>query len=157
VSERLRIVVLGHPELVVEREIPAVGPPATAHPEVRPLPVAPGDRAAGIRRVEVTVDGWVLRLNVESADRAELRDRVRRAAAAVAVHSREVIRAQIPGRVVRRWVEAGHTVEAGQRLLAIEAMKMENEIRAPRAGVISSIAVEAGQAVELGMELLILD
>ena len=45
-----------------------------------------------------------------------------------------VIKAQIPGRVVRLWVADGDTVEAGQRLLAIEAMKMENEVRAPRAG-----------------------
>jgi len=43
-----------------------------------------------------------------------------------------VITAQIPGRVVRLWVAEGDTVEAGQRLLAIEAMKMENEVRAPR-------------------------
>ena len=50
----------------------------------------------------------------------------------------DVVKAQIPGRVVRLWVEEGDTVEAGQRLLAIEAMKMENEVRAPRAGTVES-------------------
>ena len=43
---------------------------------------------------------------------------------------------------VRLWVAEGDTVEAGQRLLAIEAMKMENEVRAPHAGTVESIAVE---------------
>jgi biotin carboxyl carrier protein len=65
-----------------------------------------------------------------------------------------VVRAQIPGRVVRLWVAEGDTVEAGQRLLAIEAMKMENEVRAPRAGTVESIRVAAGSSVELRDELL---
>ena len=42
----------------------------------------------------------------------------------------------------------------GQRLLAIEAMKMENEVRAPRAGTVESIRVAAGSSVELRDELL---
>ena len=65
-----------------------------------------------------------------------------------------VVKAQIPGRVVRLWVAEGDTVEAGQRLLAIEAMKMENEVRAPRAGTVESIRVAADSSVELGDELL---
>ena len=48
-------------------------------------------------------------------------------------------------------------VQAGERLLAIEAMKMENEVRAPRAGTVVSIRVQVGQPVELGSELLALD
>jgi biotin carboxyl carrier protein len=64
------------------------------------------------------------------------------------------VRAQIPGRVVRVWVADGQAVEQGDRLLAIEAMKMENEIRAPRAGVISGLRVELGQRVEREDELL---
>ena len=47
-------------------------------------------------------------------------------------------------------------VEAGQRLLAIEAMKMENEVRAARAGTVESVAVAVGQTVELGAELVVI-
>jgi biotin carboxyl carrier protein len=58
------------------------------------------------------------------------------------------------GRVVRLWVAEGDTVDAGQRLLAIEAMKMENEVRAPRAGVVASIGVAVDDDVEHGDELV---
>jgi biotin carboxyl carrier protein len=58
--------------------------------------------------------------------------------------------------VARLWVAEGDTVETGQRLLAIDAMKMENEVRAPRSGVVASIAIAVGQTVELGDELLML-
>ena len=51
-------------------------------------------------------------------------------------------------------VSEGDAVEAGQGVIVIEAMKMENEIAAPKAGSVSSIAVEPGQAVEGGAELL---
>jgi acetyl/propionyl-CoA carboxylase alpha subunit len=60
------------------------------------------------------------------------------------------IKAPIPGVVTRVLVEAGATVEPGQPLLILEAMKMENEIRAPRGGTVEQIKVGAGQAVTLG-------
>ena len=103
----------------------------------------------------MTVDGWVLSVGVESASRAMLRERATQAAAATGPTGRAVVKAQIPGRVVRLWVAAGETVEKGQRLLAIEAMKMENEVRSPRAGVVESISAVIGNAVELGDELLV--
>ena len=53
-------------------------------------------------------------------------------------------------------VAVGDGVEAGQRLLSVEAMKMENELRAPRAGTVERIAVGPGQTVELGDTLIVL-
>jgi biotin carboxyl carrier protein len=44
-------------------------------------------------------------------------------------------------------VSVGQAVEVGQPLLALEAMKMENEIRAPRSGIVSTLHVAPGQAV----------
>ena len=67
------------------------------------------------------------------------------------------MKAQIPGRVVRLGVSNGEQVEAGQRLLAIEAMKMENEIRAPHAGTVKAIKVEVGTLVERHGELLTIE
>jgi biotin carboxyl carrier protein len=63
----------------------------------------------------------------------------------------------MPGKVVRVLVNEGDEVEAGQGVVVVEAMKMENEIAAPKAGRISSIAVAAGQAVESGAELLVIE
>ncbi len=53
-------------------------------------------------------------------------------------------------------VEAGDTVVAGQRLLAVEAMKMENELRSPRAGTVERVAAAVGQTVELGDPLVVI-
>jgi len=121
---------------------------------VAALPQSPGDRALGRRRYEVIVDGWRFEVTVEGAARAELRDKALRAAADHHVASDATLRAQIPGRIARVWVTEGQHVEQGERLLAIEAMKMENEIRAPYAGSVQSIRVEAGARVEREDELL---
>jgi len=61
----------------------------------------------------------------------------------------------MPGRVVRVIVPEGTPVEAGQGLVVVEAMKMENELRAPRQGRILQIAVREGQAVEAGALLVV--
>ena len=60
----------------------------------------------------------------------------------------------MPGVVTRVMVQAGDTVEKGQPLLAIEAMKMEHVIRAPRAGRIVRIAAAAGEMVKGGVALV---
>jgi biotin carboxyl carrier protein len=57
------------------------------------------------------------------------------------------VKAPIPGLIARVLVESGAAVRAGQALLILEAMKMENEIRAPFDGVVSSISVAGGQSV----------
>jgi pyruvate carboxylase subunit B len=118
------------------------------------LPPRPADRSDGRRRFEVVVDGWRFEATVEPADRAELRERAQRAAAEHHIAAEITLRAQIPGRIARLWVEEGEQVDQGQRLLAIEAMKMENEIRAPQAGVVRAIRVEVGARVEREDELL---
>jgi biotin carboxyl carrier protein len=63
----------------------------------------------------------------------------------------------MPGRVVRLLVAEGDTVEEGQGVIVVEAMKMENEITTPKAGKVSTVAVEAGQNVERGAELLVVE
>ena len=118
------------------------------------LPVGSADRAAGLRRFEVILDGWRFNVSAESATRAELRERVAQEELARHHHAPVMVRAPMTGRVVRLWVAEGDTVDAGQRLLAIEAMKMENEVRAPRAGVVASIGVAVDDDVEHGDELV---
>jgi biotin carboxyl carrier protein len=67
-----------------------------------------------------------------------------------------VVRAPMPGLVVRVEVAVGQRVEAGAGLVVVEAMKMENELRAPRPGVVEAVHVAAGQAVEKGAPLVTL-
>ena len=65
-----------------------------------------------------------------------------------------VVKAMMPGRVVRVLVAKGDAVRKGAGLLILEAMKMENEIAAPADGTVDELFVEAGQTVESGAELL---
>jgi pyruvate carboxylase subunit B len=62
--------------------------------------------------------------------------------------------APMPGLVVRVLVEPGDRVQAGQGVVVIEAMKMENELRAATAGVVRAIPVKAGSPVEKGAVLV---
>lgn len=62
----------------------------------------------------------------------------------------ERVAAYMPGRVVQVLVEVGETVNAGQGILVLEAMKMENEIQAERQGTVRQLFVAAGAAVEGG-------
>lgn len=59
------------------------------------------------------------------------------------------VKAPIPGQINRIVVEAGQRVEAGDTLLILEAMKMENHIVAPVRGIVSSLYVSAGESVML--------
>ena len=59
------------------------------------------------------------------------------------------VRAPIPGLVTQVLVKPNEWVQAGQTLLVLEAMKMENEIKAPSAGQVVTVNVEPGQSVSL--------
>ena len=68
---------------------------------------------------------------------------------------RQQIVAPMPGKVVRVLVHQGDRVEAGQGLLVVEAMKMQNEIRSPKSGAVERLLVVEGQAVNAGETLVI--
>lgn len=65
-------------------------------------------------------------------------------------HGPAEVRATLPGLVVRVAVSAGDVVAAGDALVTVEAMKMQNEIRAPRAGRVANVEVVPGQAIATG-------
>ena len=117
---------------------------------------APVRGPSGAATVEVVVDGWRFELDVEDADRAELRRRATRARDVGTASGPTEIRAIIPGRVAAVRVTAGDTVEAGASLLVVEAMKMQNELRAPRDGVVERVAVGEGETIEHGDLLVVL-
>jgi len=65
--------------------------------------------------------------------------------------------APMPGRIVRVLGEPGQEVEAGQGLVVMEAMKMENELRSPRAGRVAEVHVREWQTVETGALLVVVE
>ena len=65
--------------------------------------------------------------------------------------------APMPGMIVRVAVQVGDTVQAGQGLVVMEAMKMENELRATAAGTVKAVLAQPGTAVEKGALLLELE
>jgi pyruvate carboxylase subunit B len=56
----------------------------------------------------------------------------------------------MPGKVIRLLVKEGETVQAGQGLIVIEAMKMQNEIRSPKSGKVERLLTKEGQTVNVG-------
>jgi len=64
------------------------------------------------------------------------------------------IKAPMPGLVIELKVEEGQEIKAGDPLIILEAMKMENIIKSPREGVIKSILVKKGQSVEKNQILI---
>ncbi len=101
---------------------------------------------------------WVLdiggvRMEVDALDERMRTIRDLTAATAVASGPAPLV-APMPGLVVRVNVAVGDTVSAGQGLVVVEAMKMENELRAGSAGVVSAIHATPGTAVEKGAVLV---
>jgi len=92
----------------------------------------------------VAVNGF--RFEIEVRDRRRWNRQSRGGAHAGA----QDIKAPMPGKVVRVLVAAGDAVEAGQGIVVVEAMKMQNELKAPRAGTVMGLAAKAGATVTAG-------
>jgi len=73
----------------------------------------------------------------------------------VEAEGRQQIVAPMPGKIVRLLVKAGDQVEAGQGLLVVEAMKMQNEIRSPKSGTVERVLAKEGQPVNAGEVLCV--
>jgi biotin carboxyl carrier protein len=123
-------------------------------------------------QLSVRVDGKVVDLTIEgsppevgavaSGHRSYVRvesERMRAAAQAKKSSTSggdKIIKSPMPGRVVKVLVAKGDSVDVGQGLLVLEAMKMENEVRARIAGTVADVHVAAGATVEGGARLLTL-
>ena len=76
---------------------------------------------------------------------------------ALEAEGRQQILAPMPGKIIRVLVQTGEKVEAGQGLLVVEAMKMQNEIRSPKSGTVERLLVKEGQPVNAGEILAWID
>jgi biotin carboxyl carrier protein len=114
----------------------------------------------GGRSLEVTAEetsgGLLLRVNGREfqAEIFDPRSWRRGHGAGIELEGRQQLVAPMPGKIVRVLVAAGEKVSAGQGLLVIEAMKMQNEIRSPKSGTIEKLA-EEGQTVNAGEVLAV--
>ena len=95
----------------------------------------------------VTIEGF--RFEIEARDPR----RFSRKSAGSAGEGVQILASPMPGKVVRILAAPGDTVEAGQGILVIEAMKMQNELKAARAGTVLSIAAKEGATVGAGETL----
>lgn len=100
----------------------------------------------------VDVDGESYTILVEEETRHIIRTR----GGAGAAGGAQTLSAPLPGRITRVAVQSGDAVKAGDTLLVIEAMKMENELRASADGTVAEVRVAAGQTVNAGDVLLVL-
>ncbi|WP_296898782.1 biotin/lipoyl-containing protein [uncultured Megamonas sp.] len=78
------------------------------------------------------------------------------AAAAPAAAGDNTVSAPMPGKIVKLVASVGQAVNAGDVLLILEAMKMQNEITAPVAGTVKSFAVNAGDSVKPGQAMVVI-
>jgi biotin carboxyl carrier protein len=142
---------LGHDRAILETTVDG----AVTRTVVLFGPVRP-DRERGTDVREVVVDGWRIEVEVEPERRAVLRERARRGAGTASRGGPVEVRAIIPGRIVAIAVEPGDAVEAGQQILVVEAMKMQNELRAPREGTVERVGVAVGDTIEVGDLLVVI-
>ncbi|MHB8959921.1 MAG: acyl-CoA carboxylase biotin carboxyl carrier protein subunit [Candidatus Limnocylindrales bacterium] len=117
-------------------------------------PETRGDGGTRIR--EVLVDGFRFLVETEPERIAALRERATKGRAATAHVGPLQVKAIIPGKVVAISVSIGDTVTAGQQLLVVEAMKMQNELRAPKDGTIERVGVTVGVNIEIGDLLVVI-
>lgn len=99
----------------------------------------------------VDLDGRVIEFELE--DPRELRKGARHHGR----HGRAEIAAPMPGKVVRVLVAPGDTVEEGQGLVVVEAMKMQNEMKAPKDGKVIAVAAKEGASITAGQVLVTLE
>jgi pyruvate carboxylase subunit B len=112
------------------------------------------ERRQGRGRYTLWVDGY--RFEAEALDERTRAIRDLSAANAAPTGPAPII-APMPGLIVRVSVSVGDRVEAGQGIVVMEAMKMENELRATAPGTVRSVNATPGTAVEKGALLVELD
>jgi biotin carboxyl carrier protein len=128
--------------------VPLEGPP-----RVREFGIE--DRGAGELRIAAAGRSYEATVLSDGAANPRHPHRVDRAAESLP--GRQNVVATMPGRVARVLVAAGDRVTAGQPVVVVEAMKMENEMRAPKDGVVRDVSVQEGMAIEAGTVLVVID
>lgn len=109
-----------------------------------------------LERTATDMHLWVksARFAVDVRDPRSLRSRRSKAAG---TEGPQKVLAPMPGKIVRILSQVGAEVEAGQGVLVIEAMKMQNELKSPKKGVVKQVMVVEGLSVTAGEVLAIVE
>ena len=99
-----------------------------------------------MKKFNITVNGTAYEVEVEEV----------KAAGAAPAAGESAVNAPMPGKVIKLVASVGQAVKAGEVVLILEAMKMQNEIVAPVDGSVKAINVAAGQAVQAGEVLAVI-
>jgi biotin carboxyl carrier protein len=99
----------------------------------------------------VTVDGRPVAMDV-----FDPRD-LRAAGRSGSSQGRQEVNAPMPGKIVRVLVNVGDTVEEGQGVVVVEAMKMQNEMKSPKAGTVAEVRTRADATVTAGDVLIVIE
>lgn len=99
---------------------------------------------------------WVKnsRFAVEVRDPRSLRSRKAKGGS---TEGPQKITAPMPGKIIRILAPAGAAVEAGQGIVVVEAMKMQNEMKSPKSGAVKQVLVKEGATVNAGDVLAIIE
>jgi biotin carboxyl carrier protein len=100
-----------------------------------------------VSRDEVTIAGHGFHFEIEDPRQWK------RSGHAANAHGRTSITAAMPGKIVRILVASGDEVVAGQGILIVEAMKMQNELKSPRDGRVTAIEVAENDSINAGAVL----
>ncbi len=122
----------GREVVILPASAPAASPPTAQTISAAVAPAAPAVTSASAEEAPTSLEGHIVKSPMVGT----------------------FYRAGSPG--AKPFVEVGDTVEAGQTVCVIEAMKLMNEIEADKSGVIKAIMVENGQPVEYGESLMMI-
>ena len=117
-----------------------------------------------MKKFNITVNGNAYEVEIEEVKAAAPVAAAPKAApaaapapkAAPAAAGDNTVTAPMPGKIVKLVASVGQAVNAGDVLLILEAMKMQNEITAPAAGTVKSFAVNAGDSVKPGQTMVVI-
>ena len=102
-------------------------------------------------RIELQIEGGKLAMSVAgeryTAGVRDPREWRRKQGGPAETQGRQPVLAAMPGKVIRVLAQAGEAIEAGQGIVVVEAMKMQNEVRAPKSGRVERVLVTEGQSV----------
>jgi biotin carboxyl carrier protein len=149
---RFTIVVKGRKRVVDASWIDAQTLSLIDGPTARDVRIDPRDGSLG-----VVLDGRVFEAVVAKRGRVPLSDPVAGNKAPDSFSGHHAVKSPMPGRVMRVLVAVGDRVTAGQPVVVVEAMKMENELRSPGDGVVTEVNVREGAAVDAGAALVVIE
>jgi biotin carboxyl carrier protein len=109
-----------------------------------------GVSAPGLDKLQVKLRGRLYDVNI--IDRKH-----RRVATEFTAEGRQNLTSPMPGKVVRVLLSAGHEVGAGQGVVVVEAMKMQNEIKSPKQGRVVEVRVSEGETVSANQVLAVVE